>query len=124
MKKLSTAIIGIIAVLSLVTLYRIDLYYTLCPKTTAALTTSSEDGVVVYFADPAAESAEEPAGLININTATEEQLISLPMIGKVRAAAIIEYRERHGSFISLDELAEVDGISPSLLDRLRKYITV
>ena len=51
------------------------------------------------------------ADLININTASREELKTLQGIGQVRADAIIKYREAHGPFKSLDELRKVTGIS-------------
>ncbi len=62
--------------------------------------------------------------LIDLNTATAEELQKLPNIGKSRAAAIISYREANGLFLTADELAEVDGISSATLEKLRPYITV
>ncbi|MGC4107138.1 MAG: ComEA family DNA-binding protein [Thermomicrobiales bacterium] len=70
-------------------------------------------------------SADEPnVGPLNINTATAEQLDELPGVGEVLAARIVAYREEHGPFGSVDELEDVDGIGPSLLEKLRPLITV
>jgi competence protein ComEA len=75
---------------------------------------------------PAAGTAPaEPAssGLININTASAAELIELPGIGEALSARIIEYRAQHGPFQSIDELAEVSGISDRMVDELRDLIT-
>lgn len=63
-------------------------------------------------------------GLININTATQEELESLPSIGEVRAQAIITYREEHGGFRTTDELMEVSGIGEKIFADISPHITV
>lgn len=63
-------------------------------------------------------------GLININTATQEELESLPSIGEVRAQAIITYREEHGGFRTTDELMEVSGIGEKIFADIAPHITV
>ena len=63
-------------------------------------------------------------GLININTATQEELESLPSIGEVRAQAIITYREEHGSFRTIDELKEVSGIGEKIFADISPHVTV
>lgn len=63
-------------------------------------------------------------GLININTATQEELESLPSIGEVRAQAIIIYREEHGGFRTIDELKEVSGIGDKIFADISPHITV
>lgn len=66
----------------------------------------------------AAHDSRHPAA-VNINTATAEDLESLPGIGPVLAARIIEDRTRHGPFRALEDLLRVQGIGPGLLSRLR-----
>lgn len=63
-------------------------------------------------------------GLININTATQEELESLPSIGEVRAQAILAYREEHGGFRTTDELMEVSGIGEKIFADISPHITV
>ena len=65
-----------------------------------------------------------PAGKLNINTATEEQFDSLPKIGPKVAKRIVEYRESHKSFKNVDELRNVKGIGPKVLELIRPHITV
>ena len=62
--------------------------------------------------------------LINLNTATVEQLDTLPGVGPVRAAAIVAWRNANGRFTSVDQLGEVDGIGPGRLEKLRPLVRV
>lgn len=63
-----------------------------------------------------------PSGPVHLNTATLEQLDSLPGVGPVTAQRILDYRTAHGAFSSVDELDAVSGIGPSRLDDLRKLV--
>jgi len=56
---------------------------------------------------------------ININTATAEELMSLPGIGRVRAEEIVIYRGKKGKFSSIDDLAKIPGIGEATVERLR-----
>ncbi|MGE6650297.1 competence protein ComEA [Shewanella colwelliana] len=56
---------------------------------------------------------------VNINTASAEQLTQLKGVGESKAQAIIEYRKAHGGFKNLDELTQVKGIGPKLLEQNR-----
>jgi competence protein ComEA len=65
-----------------------------------------------------------PPTLVNLNTATETELDSLPEVGPVTAASILAWRDEHGGFTSVDELLEVDGIGEVTLDRVAPFVTV
>ena len=56
---------------------------------------------------------------VNINTATADELASLPGITKARAEKIVKYREDNGFFSSLEDLKNVDMINDKLIDSLR-----
>jgi competence protein ComEA len=72
----------------------------------------------------AAGAADGPklVGVVNVNTASVEELQLLPGIGEARAAALVEERKRRGGFKSLDELKEVKGIGDASLARLRPHL--
>lgn len=63
-------------------------------------------------------------GRVNLNTATVSELDALPGVGPVMAASIVRWRSEHGKFTSIDQLAEVDGIGPSRLDKLRALVVL
>lgn len=61
---------------------------------------------------------------IDINSATDKELIKLNGIGKAKAAKIIKYREANQCFKSIDELSNIDGISKKLIDSNKAILTV
>jgi competence protein ComEA len=89
------------------------------------------DGTQIVVPSP---GATVPAGggstgagstaLININTASETELETLPDVGPVTAAAIIDYRTQNGPFTAVDDLIDVSGIGPATLEQIRPFVTV
>ena len=69
-------------------------------------------------------SAGSPAGPINLNTATLDQLETLPGIGPALGQRIIDHREQHGPFQSVEDLLDVSGIGDKRLADLRDQVTV
>ncbi len=67
---------------------------------------------------------EEENSLVNINTASKEELMSLNYIGEAKAKAIIEYRENNGLFKNLEDLKNVKGIGNALFEKIKNYITI
>ena len=65
-----------------------------------------------------------PSGPVNLNTATLEQLETLDGVGPATAQKIVEYREQHGGFKSVDELDQVSGIGEKRLAALRDHVGV
>lgn len=69
-------------------------------------------------------SSVKEGTLININTATKEELMTISGIGEAKADDIIKYRESNGNFKSIDEIKNVSGIGDSLFEKIKDYITV
>jgi competence protein ComEA len=99
----------------------------------AALVTDAQQIVVAKrgAAGPGASSSGTTTGpgaggteLVNINTATLDQLETLPGIGEVLAQRIIDYREENGPFGSVEDLLDVSGIGDATLAELKPLITV
>jgi competence protein ComEA len=63
-------------------------------------------------------------GLVNVNTATNAELETLPGIGEVIAQAIVDHRTEHGPFTSVDQLLDVSGIGDATLENIRELVTV
>jgi competence protein ComEA len=61
---------------------------------------------------------------INLNTATIEELSSLNGIGEKKAQAIIDYREKQGNFTSIEQLVDVSGVGPAILEKNKALISV
>ena len=80
---------------------------------------------VLAMACESGTSTHEPAGVININQATVEQLEQLPGIGPKRARSIIASRNaRGGMFRTYDEILAIDGIGEVTMNKLRAYIVL
>ncbi|OMC15211.1 ComEA family DNA-binding protein [Mycobacterium sp. SP-6446] len=74
---------------------------------------------------PVSGSAKpKPGQPLDLNTASVEQLDALPGVGPVTAAAIVAWRQANGKFTSVDQLADVDGIGPARLEKLRALVRV
>ncbi len=71
-----------------------------------------------------AESKPQPAGRVNINTASVAQLEALPGVGAQLAARSVEHRQKAGSFRSTQELLSVRGIGEKNLAKLEPFLTV
>ncbi len=70
------------------------------------------------------EAASQPELLVDINHASLAQLETLPGIGPSLSKKIVEYREQHGFFTSIDELLKVSGIGPAKLEQFQDHIRI
>jgi len=70
------------------------------------------------------KSAPKISGKVNINTASAAELDTLPGIGPAYAGRIIDYRDAHGGFKSIDELDNVKGIGKATIDKFRDMVTL
>ena len=62
--------------------------------------------------------------LVNINTATKEELCSLPGIGDSRAESIVAYREKNNGFSSIEDIMKVEGIKDGMFSKMKDKICV
>jgi len=74
-------------------------------------------------ADPAAGGDAAPSETIDLNTADENELETLPGIGPSLASRIVLFREINGSFASVDDLLDVGGMTQGRLDAIEPYVT-
>jgi competence protein ComEA len=66
----------------------------------------------------------EATGLVNVNSATNAELETLPGIGEVIAQAIVDHRTENGPFTSVEQLVDVSGIGDATLENIRELVTV
>ena len=83
-----------------------------------------QDRLAPAEGSPPEEETAEITLLLNINTATVQQLQALPGIGAVRAQAIVDYRTEHGPFRYVEQLRDVSGIGEGTLEKILDYVTV
>lgn len=69
-------------------------------------------------------SGNTSAGKVNLNTATKEELMTLPGIGEAKADSILTYRESAGSFQSIEQIKEIEGIKDGVFEKIKELITV
>ncbi|MFX3616026.1 MAG: helix-hairpin-helix domain-containing protein [Sporolactobacillus sp.] len=84
--------------------------------------TGSQQAGVAGGENSSGSTSEEP--MVNINTADETGLQELPGIGPAKAQAILQYREQHGEFKTVDELTNVSGIGDKSLEKMKPSATV
>jgi competence protein ComEA len=80
--------------------------------------------VVVAAASASSPGSSTPAGPININQATVQQLDGLPGVGPATAAAIVAYRDKHGPFRNVQALVDVPGIGEAKVAAWKELVTV
>ena len=67
---------------------------------------------------------EDKSEKININTASKEELMTLPGIGEAKAMAILTYRQQNGPFSSIEEVKQVEGIKEAVFSKIKVYIEI
>lgn len=93
------------------------------------------DGQMVYLyavgeepkndgAQKAGEAQEAEDGLVNLNTASVEQLMTLPGIGQSKADSIISWREKNGGFGSVEDIMKIEGIKEGVFSKIKDHIKV
>lgn len=80
-------------------------------------------GLVVSSGLAIAAGKPAPAGKVNINTATAQQLTVLPGVGEKLAARIVDYRQKAGGFKNVSELMNVQGIGEKNLAKIQAFLT-
>lgn len=63
-------------------------------------------------------------GTVNINKASETELLELPGVGPSKAAAIVEYREQNGGFSTKEDLKNISGIGEKTYEKLESFISI
>jgi competence protein ComEA len=90
----------------------------------AAVPPATTSGAPGAGATSGPSSGAAPTALVNLNTADEAALDTLPGVGPVTAAAILEWRAQHGGFTAVEELLEVSGIGEATLAEIAPHVTV
>ena len=82
--------------------------------------------LMVMFLIPSVVLADSQGTVeqLNINQATVEQLCELKGIDNVKALAIVEYREAHGPFASIEDIKHVKGIGDKTFENIKEHLTV
>ncbi|HQI00872.1 MAG TPA: helix-hairpin-helix domain-containing protein [Deltaproteobacteria bacterium] len=103
-----------------------------CEKNQGAAGTGTAPQASAPSESPSSPQAEAPSGsqmgagqaMVDINTASAEELQSVPGIDQTLAQNIVSYREANGPFSSVDDLLKVQGMDQQKLDSIRSYITL
>ena len=80
--------------------------------------------VLAALALACAAAALSSHAAVNLNTASRDELVTVPGIGPAKAQAILDHRKTHGPFKSVDDLKQVKGFRDKLVERLRPELTV
>ncbi|HPB67609.1 MAG TPA: ComEA family DNA-binding protein [Candidatus Omnitrophota bacterium] len=73
---------------------------------------------------PHVQPRRPPGGKLDINSASQEELLALPCVGPVTARRIMDYRQKYGPFRDLAQLKEIKGIGPAKYLKLRAHIAI
>jgi competence protein ComEA len=81
-------------------------------------------GPALVAAPAASEAAPAKDETVDLNTATEEELQTLPGVGPALAKRIVEFRKEHGDFTRVEDLLKVQGIGEKSFEKLKARVTV
>ena len=70
------------------------------------------------------ESLAKDDGKVNLNTATKEELQTLPGIGEAKAQSIVAWREEHGSFTQIEDIMKIEGIKEGVFSKIKDSVKV
>lgn len=76
------------------------------------------------FSDGTAGEGASEEKLLDLNTATKEELMTLPGIGEAKAADLIRYRETHGRFQKIEDVMKISGIKEAAFEKIKERVTV
>ncbi len=103
----------------------------LCLSSLQTLAQTPGDGKAQTVQSPKAPKASAgrkakalPEGKVDLNTASAEQLATLPKVGPKMAQRIVDYRTAHKGFKTIEELRNVKGIGPKVLEGLRPHVSL
>lgn len=103
---------------------RVSLTLAGCVTVALMLAAAPAVGAAEQDKPPAARSAAAPSAPVNLNTATQAQLETLPGIGAATAKRILEYRQKSGGFKKIEELMNVKGIGEKSFLKLKPHVSV
>ena len=90
----------------------------------AALVADGERIYIPAYGEDISVIEEQTEGIVNINKATESELMTLPGIGSSRAADIVRYRTDNGRFQTIEDIMKVSGIKEAAFNKIKNYICV
>lgn len=83
-----------------------------------------EDKLYIPTVGEMAEIQAQEDGKVDLNTASKEELMTLPGIGEAKANAVIQYRDQHGKFQTIEDVMNISGIKENLFQKIKEYIKV
>lgn len=78
----------------------------------------------IIHAEQTVNTQKAAVSTVNVNTASANEIATIPGLGEKKSLAIIKYREKHGSYARVEDLKKVDGIGNKLFEKIRPYVAV